>query len=255
MEQAPGLPNSVAREKVHLVMLAAPSTLIGLLLLTGVVLAIAPKTRRPAFMLMISGAAFYLVLGSGWVATLLMNRLESRHPAATEDQFETGRAIVILTGYAKAEPGVSSVGQLNRASAFRVLEASRLVSQRPMPVYISGSGEVPAILERALRSVTDPTVAIQVDSQSASTYESGVNLKPRLENQPFFLITSAGHMPRSIAVFESQGMHPLPVPTDFLAQRDIHHVYWLPAGRYLAISDLAIHEYLGMLWYKLTGRL
>lgn len=236
-------------------MLAAPSTLIGLLLLTGAVLAIAPKTRRPACMLVIAGAALYLVLGSGWVATLLMNSLESRNAPATEDQYKAARAIVILTGYAKAEPGISSVGQLNRASAFRILEASRLLAERTLPVYISGGGEVPALLEQALRSVTEATVEIQVDSQSASTYESGVNLKPRLEGQPFFLVTSAGHMPRSVAVFKSQGLNPVPIPTDFLAKGDIHHVHWFPTARYLAISDLAVHEYLGMLWYKVTGRL
>lgn len=238
-------------------MSVAPSTFIALLLVAGAVLAIRPKRRQLALIFSGAGAALYLLLGSGWMAMLLMHGLESRHAPATEDRFGSGRAVVILAGYARAEPGVSSTAQLNRASAFRVLEAARLLARQPLPVYISGSGEVPVALERALRSVsvTGPNVEIQVDSRASNTYESGINLKPQLQDRPFYLVTSAGHMPRSMAVFESLGMTPIPIPTDFLSEREWYRADPLPSGRYLAMSDLAIHEYAGILWYRLTGRL
>ena len=237
-------------------MIFAPSTLIALLLVVGTALLIAKRFRRLAVVCVTAATLLYVVLGSGWTASWLLGRLEFRHPAEQMAPLTNrATAIVVLTGYAHADPAVPITAQLNRASAVRILEAARLVARHPVPVYISGYQEVPHLLAQALQSVAVSNINVQVDAQAHSTYESAVNLRSKLQARHFYLVTSAGHMPRSIAIFESFGMRPIPAPTDFLAQRDWFQANILPEGRYLEMSDLAVHEHLGMLWYRLRGRL
>ena len=44
----------------------------------------------------------------------------------------------------------------------------------------------------------------------------------KIGQTPFILVTSAGHMPRSMAVFEAQGMQPIPAPTEFITHDNIY---------------------------------
>lgn len=193
-------------------------------------------------------------MGSGWSASWLLGRLEFQHPAAQmETSNASATAIVILTGYAQTKSGVPITGQLNRASAVRVFEAARLLAERPLPVHISGHDDVPHLLELALRSVSTSNITVELDTQARSTYESAANLKSQLQTRPFYLVTSAGHMPRSIAVFQSLDMRPIPAPTDFFTPRAWYRADILPEAQYLEMSDLAVHEYLGMLWYWIRG--
>jgi uncharacterized SAM-binding protein YcdF (DUF218 family) len=60
-------------------------------------------------------------------------------------------------------------------------------------------------------------------------------------------------MPRSMRVFQTQGLQPVPAPTGFLTKKGSR--YWSgPTGHHLFMSDMAVHEYVGILWYKITGR-
>lgn len=83
---------------------------------------------------------------------------------------------------------------------------------------------------------------------------------------PIILVTSAMHMPRSVAIFEHQGFIVLPAPVDYvvtrgdpnrvappdLAERFLH---LLPSVEYLEISTRVIREYIGLIVYRVLGRL
>ena len=70
------------------------------------------------------------------------------------------------------------------------------------------------------------------------------------------LVTSALHMPRSVATFRTVGIEVTPAPTDFKVVRDpggSRAKRWLPNAEALHESTLAIHEYVGQLAYWLRG--
>lgn len=231
-----------------------PSTLIALLLALGFALLFVQRLRRWAIVCIGSGTILYFVLGSGWTANWLLGRLEFYHPAAQIGSTNaSATAIVVLTGYAEVDPRLPITGQLNRASAVRILEAARLFAERPLPVHVTGYHQVPELMAVALRSVAGPRLTVEVEANSESTHASAVNLKQRLAANPFFLVTSAGHMPRSVGVFKSLGMHPIPAPTDYLTERNWTNANILPESQYLEMSDLAIHEYAAIAWYRLRG--
>ena len=70
--------------------------------------------------------------------------------------------------------------------------------------------------------------------------------------EPFVLVTSATHMPRSMLLFESMGMKPIPAPTDF-HKSETNTYLRAPSVGALQDSRMAIHEFFGILWAKIRG--
>jgi uncharacterized SAM-binding protein YcdF (DUF218 family) len=73
--------------------------------------------------------------------------------------------------------------------------------------------------------------------------------------EKFFLVTSAAHMPRSMALFKKRGMQPIPAPADFRAPNTQSSglVRFFPGVWSLGQSQIALHEYLGLVWAWLRG--
>jgi uncharacterized SAM-binding protein YcdF (DUF218 family) len=72
--------------------------------------------------------------------------------------------------------------------------------------------------------------------------------------QPWLLVTSAWHMPRSMATFEKAGWNVSAYPVDFRTGAST------PWSRYdlLASADhwgLLLHEILGLAAYRISGRM
>lgn len=66
------------------------------------------------------------------------------------------------------------------------------------------------------------------------------------------LVTHAWHMPRARMAFEKAGFTVIPAATGYA------HGPWietdlLPSAKGLAFSYLALHEWIGLAWYRLTG--
>jgi uncharacterized SAM-binding protein YcdF (DUF218 family) len=164
--------------------------------------------------------------------------------------------LVVLTGFAEPDADMSLTGEVNRASAMRLLEAARLFArQHKASVIISGKEDVATVMKDVLVALKIPAQRIVIEGQSMNTYESAVNLRKQLGEKPFYLITSAGHMPRAMAVLTKQGLRPVPAPTDYLVAKGFRKVMPWISGGHLEASDLAVHEHIGRWWYSLMDRL
>ena len=63
-----------------------------------------------------------------------------------------------------------------------------------------------------------PSTAILIETKSLNTYQNAINVKPILESHNInnvLLVTSAIHMPRALATFQSVGINAIPSPTDY----------------------------------------
>jgi uncharacterized SAM-binding protein YcdF (DUF218 family) len=100
---------------------------------------------------------------------------------------------------------------------------------------------------------------IILEEKSRSTYENAAFVKEIIDAKKindFYLITSAAHMRRSLGVFRKLGMNPTPYAVDF-------RVVTYGSGftrKTLGIAKLnffkmALHEYLGIAYYRLLGYL
>lgn len=213
--------------------------------------------RRARSWAIISGAlalSIFLVFGSGPVSFLLLGSLEFQIPPVGQVERRQAVTIVVLAGYAEFDPDHPVSSQVNSNSAFRLLESLMLFQSRPdSTVIISGKGEVAGVMRDVVILSGVPAEQVIVDSVSSSTYESAKNLSPRLGQTPFLLVTSAGHMPRSMGAFKKAGSRPLPVPTDYMTKRNPLATQYLPSPVHLHYSDLAISEYVALIWYRFNG--
>ena len=108
---------------------------------------------------------------------------------------------------------------------------------------------------------------IVTESKSRNTFENATYVREiadQLGYNQILLVTSALHMPRSVAIFERQGFEVIPAPTDFLATwgedgrtTNIGLFGWLlkivPDSERLDFSTRAIREYIGMFVYRMRG--
>jgi uncharacterized SAM-binding protein YcdF (DUF218 family) len=96
-----------------------------------------------------------------------------------------------------------------------------------------------------------------------NTHEHATRLLPLLKERGFkriLLVTSAMHMPRSMGVFRRDfpGIQFIPAPTNFRAvdnedRWDSQLFAPIPTPHQLVNFSDAMHEYLGMAYYKLRG--
>lgn len=213
--------------------------------------------RRPGLShgLLAAGALVLLLFSSGMVASALMSPLEYAYPTLKESAAHPeARRIVVLTAWATEDPEMPLTGRLNSSGAYRVLQAMDLAHERPDCTVILSGDEVSArVMGQALLEIGLPPDRLEPPSGGNTTAESVRLLADRVGDEPFFLVTSGGHMPRSMEALGRHGAKPIPAPTDHQLPRDWRHADWMPSAFHLSVSDLAIHEYLGRIWYRIRS--
>jgi len=111
---------------------------------------------------------------------------------------------------------------------------------------------------RYFSSLTLDQTRIIYESESRNTHENAVFSKRMIApsaNENWLLITSAYHMPRSVAVFEKQGWRVTPYPCG----RQTHISSWsifsdFNASWNLRMLNLAAREWVGLVVYRITGK-
>lgn len=245
-------------------LLLPPIALI-LAMVAGLALRSSRLAPRAGLILLISGLAALYLLATPLAAGLLARGLEV-HPALPLDGPlpETPQAIVVLaagrTEAAREFGGRDAVGPLTLT---RLRYAARLHRRTGLPVLVAGGGtpeETPSLADlmaRALREDFGVSVRWR-ERRSLNTAENAFNSAAILREEnvrTVFLVTHAWHMRRAAWIFEVAGLEPVPAPTAFMGPDD-------PAipgepGDYVArssallASTLALHEWLGLLWYRL----
>ena len=121
-------------------------------------------------------------------------------------------------------------------------------------------GEIPnaEVLAAAAESLGVDRASMVIEAESKDTHDEAVLLKPMLGNDPFVLVTSASHMPRSVALFRGQGLEPTPAPTDYQSKKagvSLTPSFFFPSTTGFTRGQKAVHEYLGLIWSKLRGQI
>ena len=240
-----------------------PGNLLLLCLLAGVILFLASRGRRGRILVGLSALGF-LLLAVAPIGPAMLLALEQRlpRPAALPERID---GILVLGG--AVEPALSlSYGEtvFNSAVA-RVLAGTALARRYPEAklALIGGEGGfVPVGLAESratLGLVIEQGIAperVILEERSRSTHENAVYAKELIRPAPgatWILITSAYHMPRSIASFDGVGWPVIPYPVDYRIdpQTGLRANFSLLDG--LGASTLAGKEWAGLLGYRLMG--
>jgi uncharacterized SAM-binding protein YcdF (DUF218 family) len=209
-----------------------------------------PKLRRR---LLIAGIAQLWLFSTGLTSDALLRPLESAYDAPST-LAPPPAAIVMLSGATSRSP-VRQI-EFNEA-ADRFTEAVRLAHRYPESLLVfTGAPEAGRLAELATELGVNRQ-RIRVDMDSWNTYKNAVKSQALLSGlrRQIVLITSASHMRRAMGCFrQALGFDPIPWPVDY--RRHVFSVWsFLPTRVNLRRSEVALHEYLGLLVYSLAGYL
>ncbi|MCU0608820.1 MAG: YdcF family protein [Chitinispirillaceae bacterium] len=194
---------------------------------------------------------------------ILVRSLEKKYDPVIV--FPSSSAIVLLSGAEVPKSPPRLYDEINSAGD-RILYAGRLMKQGAAPRLIATGGNIPFIREfngsesevcfRILTGLLGvDSSKIYLEKQARNTRENATFTKAMLDSlglpPAVILVTSAMHMPRSVALFRKAGFTVYPAPTDYLvdAEWDFKMIKIFPAAGTLERSTNALHEIYGV-WYS-----
>ncbi|MGM0439275.1 MAG: YdcF family protein [Patescibacteria group bacterium] len=226
--------------------LLVPGSLSFILVIVGVVFMFLKKKKKGRYMI-VAGLFIYYIFSITPGADFVIGNLEENFSTLEVDQIDQAEVIVVLSGGAKSDVLRSS----------EVLRISNLKDHSPT-LIISGTEAIDqdrnsfSAVEAFFINRGIPDKNIYVEDQSNNTRENAKQVVEEVGEEPFFLVTSAYHMKRAVMEFEKLGANPIPAPTDFRKRRETYYFSdYIPSSENLRKSDLALHEHLGILYYRL----
>ena len=236
-------------------LLLPPADLLLLALFGLLVLRWRPRLGRACVVLALVG--LYL-LSTPAVANWLLRGVQAGAPLVELDA--DADAIVVLSagayGYALEFGGDTT----SATTLERLRYAVRLHRRSGAPLLVTGGrgyGRHPPIGALMAEALMDSfgIAARWVETEAANTYQNAVNsaaiLHP-LGVTRVYLVTHAWHMRRAIAAFEALGFDVVPAPTRIAPPLAFSPPAFVPNAGSLGGSAIAIHEWIGLAWYRLA---
>jgi len=209
------------------------------------------KKKKAGKALLVLGVIFYYLFSITPIADLILAPLENKYqPVKIEDLNKTNTIVLLLGG---KESDV-----LRASEALRLYNLKSEINQLKPKIIVSGGDPLNSqnkeaeevknyLIERGISAEN-----IILEDKSKNTKENVENVKEIIKNEPFFLVTSAYHLPRSIETFKRVSANPIAAPADFKREENYNVSDFLPDAKILRNSDLAFHEYLGIVFYDLA---
>jgi uncharacterized SAM-binding protein YcdF (DUF218 family) len=237
-----------------------PSTWLFLLQVAALVLLWKARYRAARWILVVSVLATFAV-NELPVPSWLIRPLEQAVPAPARlpDRID---GIVLLGGsFDTTLTEVYGAPQLN-AEAERVTEFLALAREHPQAKLVftggtsllSGRGITEAeVLKRFLARLGVDGSRVIYDDKARNTYENALYTRDLVKPKPgenWLLVTSASHMPRAHGTFRKVGWDIIPYPVAYRARPT-----FAPGARDYETLAYAVHEWIGIAVYRVTGRM
>ncbi len=230
------------------------------------------KRSRLVFIPVSLALAILLIAGNMRVSNHVIKSLEGQY--LPPEELPQAEAMVVLGGATRSIDPPRILPDLLE-SGDRLLYAAKLYQDGKAPLIIlsggritwqGGEGSEAENMATILGIMGVPNEAMILEPNSLNTYQNAVYTKQILEDKgikDILLITSAAHMPRSLAIFNKQGIKAIAAPTDFLvSELDFNQGNYttegkilalIPNAEYLHTTTVMLKEYIGTLVYRLRG--
>lgn len=224
--------------------------------------------RRPVQAHYLVGAALAMLLLLGWqpLPDWLVRQLEGQYAEIPQQADLRSYVGMVVLGGSTEPPRVADAHQhplLNDAAERMTVPVAVLRTNPQLRIIYTGGGTdlAPGSRSEAARakeffdSMGVLASSVVYESASRSTHENAT-LSAQLPGvdvtQRWLLVTSAWHMPRAMATFSKAGWNVTAYPVDFRCGPDTPWTEY-SLGSSLRSWQLALHEWLGALAYRLTG--
>jgi uncharacterized SAM-binding protein YcdF (DUF218 family) len=205
----------------------------------------------------------FFIISTSLLPTALIHNFDRKYSVVKEVNANI-RWVVVLGG-GMQEKIIAPVNQLlTTASIQRLLEGVRLYRLLPgSKLILSGGGMINP--EKSIASRLSelgawfavPEKDMVLETTSINTVAEAVAIKKWVHKEPFYLVTSALHMPRAMALCHKQGLNPIAAPADYTYEDS--KIDWLaivlPNPSNLITVRNVWHEMLGMIWEKMKRQI
>jgi uncharacterized SAM-binding protein YcdF (DUF218 family) len=244
-------------------LLALPTNFMIVLGLVGAILALT-RFARLGRGLMAVAIVLLAVAGFTPIGNLVLAPLEDRFPA-WDPAKGAPDGIVVLGG--PIDPDLSLVHGMpvTLGGADRLIQAAALARRYPDARILFTGGSANLIATGAkeadqaaalLVSLGVPRERLILERQARNTYENAVFSRALATPKPgerWLLVTSAYHMPRSVGLFRKAGFPVEPYPVDWRVTNISDFEIFAVQG--LRRTDIAVREWVGLVAYRLRGRI
>jgi uncharacterized SAM-binding protein YcdF (DUF218 family) len=241
-----------------------PLPLLMVLLAVGLILIWPLKKKKAGWIVSVVSFLIMLLLGYGVIGDMMLNDLENRYPApAGIEAHISVKWVVVLGGGMNSDPRLPITSQLSNSSMVRTVEGIRICRLlKGAKLLFSGGpvfnpvpeGEGMAQLAMALGV---PRNEMMTEILSRDTEEQARLIRNLVGADSVFLVTSAVHLPRSMSLFKKAGMACIAAPTDFQYKKEMQFnpSRLFPNYSGFRKAEAGWHEYMGMLYSRITGRI
>jgi len=203
------------------------------------------------------------VLSTAPMANFLIHGLEADYSIPARPPGD----VIILLGGGMIEnvPDLSGTSSPSPSTMSRIVTAVRLYRRLKLPIVVTGGrayddadSAVATIAKRFLVDLGVPENLIIVEDRARDTAQNArltvAICRQRGFSKPI-LLSAAYHLKRAGMAFEAAGMHATPFPAYFMGSRNIPYTgrHLLPRAGTLCTSTIALHEYIGILYYRMFG--
>jgi uncharacterized SAM-binding protein YcdF (DUF218 family) len=242
--------------KLAAALLLPPLNLL-LLLIWGAWLLRSRRRQRLGRVLIWLSIAGLWLLSTPYLAERLLDALKPPPAPIAGDQAD---AIVILSGGVhrdSLEYGGDTVGRLTLE---RVRYGAWLARQTGKPVLVTGGAPSGGLAEGPLmRAVLEREFGIPVrwvEDRSDNTRENArysAELLKAAGVGRIFLVSHAWHLKRAMPEFERAGLKVVPAGIGYASVERPDVLDFLPSARGLQDSYYAMHEGIGLIWYRIRN--
>lgn len=213
-----------------------------------------------------SVCAFFLLglilCSTDWLPMTLIRKLSGQYPVVMAINPNI-HWVVVLGGGVLETVDAPANQLLNPISLQRLVEGVRLYHQLPKAKLVLSGGSLsrgPAASEavqfaKIASWFSIPRDDIVLETASINTADEAIAIQQFIYEEPFYLVTSAIHMPRSMALFSHQGLHPIAAPANYpYTAVNYWYQHIVPNPYNFVLMNVALHELIGQAWERLTQK-
>jgi uncharacterized SAM-binding protein YcdF (DUF218 family) len=222
------------------------------------------RRQKTGKIIVSTGVIFLTVISYNAFSNMLLRPLESKYlPITDVSAFSKVKWVVVLSGGHSTDPKLSVTDQLSGTSLVRLIEGIRLhKSLSNSKLLLSGGSAYSSISEASVMAEMATALGIEdndlvLESKSKDTKDQASFIHNIIGNDKFILVTSASHMARSMALFQTKGMNPIPAPIGYRVKpiQKMSPSMFFPSANGIDKMERVVYEYIGMAWARLRGQI
>ncbi len=217
------------------------------------------RHRKAGTTLLVLSVVLLVGLSTSAGSRLLVKPLEDRYVPVPDPKSSGARAIVVLGGGRDVlSPEDANRDRPSAETLMRLRHGARVHRQTGLPVLVSGgnpdgqSESEAVVMARSL----DEDFRIKahwIEDTSDNTAQNARHSAAMLKEagvKRILLVTDAIHMQRAEQIFLHAGLEVVPAPTAFRKQGPLTPASYIPSAGALRDSHYALHEWIGVVWYR-----